>query len=84
MEWAKLVPCLSLLYLRRREDDDRLGDVDNHPDCGEGGLEVLGVGGPDGDGHHADVEAPVEGADEVDPRRVDKGHVVPGVETALC
>ena len=38
---------------------------------------------PDGDRHHAHVEAAVEGGDQVDAGRVDEGHVVAGVEPAL-
>lgn len=39
----------------------------NHLDGRECGGEVLGVGGPHGDGHAAAVQAAVEGSDELQP-----------------
>ena len=65
----------------RGEDDGGLGDVDNHPDGGERGLEILWVWRPDGDGDHAHVQTAVEGGDEVNTRGINQGHVVTGVQT---
>ena len=71
------------MYLGWAENDNGLWHVDNHPDGGEGCLQVLGVWRPDSDGHHAHVEATVEGGDEVDTWGVDQGDVVPSVKAPL-
>ena len=65
----------------RGEDDGGLGDVYDHPDGGERGLEILGVWRSDGDGDHAHVEAAIEGGDEINTRGVDESHVITSVQT---
>ena len=61
-----------------------LRDIDNHPDCRESGLQVQGLGaGWVMMAGTTPTEAPLEGIYEVHLRRVDKGHVVPRVQSPL-